>query len=426
MIYESLFTVLSAVYCLLFTQGAKLTFDIASSSVLICVNPRLNVILLVMRILILCGTKFVGPHVVRQLAAARAHEITIFHRGVTETELPEGVRHIHGDFASFSTHLDELKSLKPQVVLDIVPFHEEDAERVKAFQGVARRVVVISSQDVYRAFGRLWRTEPGPPDPVPLTEDSPLREKLSDAGLDYNKTAIERAVMNVPKLPATIVRLPATHGPGDDKHRLFPYLKRMDEGRPAILLDEAYAGWRWSRGYVEDVAHAIALAVTDDRAAGRIYNVAYQETLSEAEWVQAIARVNDLVGADLRVRPASRARSEAGRHPTPGTRHPIPDIRHPTPDTRHPPPAVVPLPATQLPPSLRRDMLDFTQQYEVDSSRIRRELGYSELVPFDQALRRTITWERANPPEKINPEDFNYPAEDAALAASTSGQKPAR
>jgi nucleoside-diphosphate-sugar epimerase len=329
-----------------------------------------------MRILILGGTKFVGPHVVGQLAA-RGHEITIFHRGVTEAELPKGVRHIHGDFASFSEHLDKLSRLSPEVVLDMVPFREEDAARVKAFAGVARRVVVISSQDVYRAFGRLWCTEPGPPDPVPLTEDSPLREKLSSAGLDYNKTAIERAVINDPRLPATILRLPATHGPGDDKHRLFSYIKRMDDGRPAILLDEAYAGWRWARGYSEDVAHAIALAVTDERAAGRIYNVAYQETLSESEWVQAIALFTGWKGE------------------------------------------VVALSSNQLPPSLRHEMFDFTQQYEVDSSRIRRELGYSEIVPFDEALRRTIEWERANPPEQILPENFDYAAEDAALAASS-------
>jgi nucleoside-diphosphate-sugar epimerase len=358
-----------------------------------------------MRILILGGTKFVGPHVVRQLAAhgpnlGQRHEITIFHRGVTETELPDGVRHIHGDFASFDEHLDELKRLRPEVVLDMVPFREEDAARVKAFAGVARRAVVISSQDVYRAFGRLWRTEPGPPDPVPLTEDSPLREKLSNAGLDYNKTAIETAVMDDPNLPATILRLPATYGLGDDKHRLFPYLKRMDDERPAILLDEAHAAWRWSRGYVEDVAHAIALAVTDERAAGRIYNVAYSETLSEAEWVQAIARVNGLVGADLGVRPTQSTRLEAGT-------------------ARRSNVEVIALPSDQLPESLRRDMLDFTQQYEVDSTRIRRELGYSEKVPFAEALRRTIAWERANPPEQISPEDFDYAAEDAALAASS-------
>src|SRR5882762_10224495 len=127
-----------------------------------------------MRILVLGGTKFVGPHVVRNLAE-RGHEVTIFHRGQTETEMPASVRHVHGDFTSFSDHVDTLRNIKPEVVLDMVPFREEDARRVHAFKGVAGRAVVISSGDVYRAFGRIWRTEPGDPDTVPLTEDSPLR-----------------------------------------------------------------------------------------------------------------------------------------------------------------------------------------------------------------------------------------------------------
>ncbi len=249
-------------------------------------------------------------------------------------------------------------------------------QRVRTFKDVARRVVVVSSGDVYRAFGRLWRTEPGPPDPVPLTEDSPLRKQLSPAGLDYNKTAVERAVLGDREFPATILRLPATHGPGDDKHRLFSYIKRMDEARPAIVLDQAIAGWQWARGYVEDVAFAIALAVMDERAAGRTYNVCYPVSLTEAEWVKEIARVIGWKGK------------------------------------------VVALPSSQLPASLRRDVFNFRQQYAVDSSRIRKELGYTETLTFDEALQRTIEWERANPPATIHPEAFNYADEDAALAAA--------
>jgi nucleoside-diphosphate-sugar epimerase len=329
-----------------------------------------------MRILILGGTGFVGPHVVRQLAS-HGHDVTIFHRGNTETNFSGNVRHVHGDFANFPDHLHELRRISPEVVLDMVPFREEDAERVRAFMGVARRVVVVSSGDVYRAYGRLCRTEPGPPDPVPLTEDSPLREQLSSAGLDYNKTAVERSVMGDNELPATILRLPATHGPGDDKHRLFSYLKRMDEGRPAIVLDQAYADWHWARGYVEDVAFAIALAVMNERAAGRTYNVCYPVSLTEAEWVKEIARVIGWKGE------------------------------------------VVALRSEQLPASIRRDLFDFSQQYSVDSNRIRKELDYSETLPFDEALQLTIEWERTNPPAKIDPETFNYADEDAALAAFT-------
>jgi len=42
--------------------------------------------------------------------------------------------------------------------------------------------------------------------------------------------------------------------------------------------------------------------------------------------------------------------------------------------------------------------LDLRQDYVVDSSRIRAELGYAETVDPVEALRRTIEWERANRP----------------------------
>jgi hypothetical protein len=39
-------------------------------------------------------------------------------------------------------------------------------------------VAAASSIDVYRAYGVLLGSEDGPPGPVPLTEDSPVRSKL--------------------------------------------------------------------------------------------------------------------------------------------------------------------------------------------------------------------------------------------------------
>lgn len=54
----------------------------------------------------------------------------------------------------------------------------------------------------------------------------------------------------------------------------------MDGGRPATLLDEALANWDWTRGYVENIAAAIALVVTDERSTGCIYNVGEGEVLT--------------------------------------------------------------------------------------------------------------------------------------------------
>jgi nucleoside-diphosphate-sugar epimerase len=63
-------------------------------------------------------------------------------------------------------------------------------------------------------------------------------------------------------------------GPADPAHRFHPIVKRIDDGRAAILFEEGMAAWKAPRGYVENVAAAIALAAVDDRAAGKIYNVA--------------------------------------------------------------------------------------------------------------------------------------------------------
>src|SRR5205823_7436702 len=163
---------------------------------------------------------------------------------------------------------------------------------------------VIISVDVYRAYERFRKADPGPPDPAPLTEGSPLRDKLypyrsmaksaDEFMYHYDKILMEREVMSRPEaLPVTVLRLPMVYGPGDYQHRLFPYLKRMDDGRPAILLPEGWAQNRVSRGYVEGVAAAIVLAVLDDRATGRVYNVAEPEALSELEWVR---RIGEAVG----------------------------------------------------------------------------------------------------------------------------------
>jgi nucleoside-diphosphate-sugar epimerase len=320
------------------------------------------------RVLFLGGTSFTGPHAVRELAE-RGHDVTVFHRGEHEPELPADVRHVHGDLGRWGEHVDELRALEPDVVVDMVAYVREDARRVLDFRAVARRAVVISSADVYLAFGRLHGSEPGPPVELPLTEDSPLRQVVIDPG--YDKVAVEEEARSDHDFPVTVLRYPAVHGPGDPQHRLYSQLRRMDDGRPAILLQDSSTSWRWMRGYSEDVAHALALAVESEDGAGRIYHVAWEEAPTLEDWVRKVA---DVVGWDGRV---------------------------------------VPVPSSELPESLRFDV-DFDQDFVVDSSRIREELGYAEVVDERTALDRTIEWERANPPADF---ELDYEAEDAVLAS---------
>lgn len=101
----------------------------------------------------------------------------------------------------------DFRDFAPDVVLDMIASTELDGNTlVDLFRGMARRVVNISSGDVYRAYDRFRRVDPGPPDPTPLTEGSPLRDRLfpyrgkaqgpSDFAFNYEKILMERAVMS--------------------------------------------------------------------------------------------------------------------------------------------------------------------------------------------------------------------------------------
>jgi nucleoside-diphosphate-sugar epimerase len=341
-----------------------------------------------MHILVIGGTNFIGPFVVRSLSE-QEHEVTVFHRGQTRTELPHGVKEILGERRPLATVAVELQRISPDVVLDMFPCTENDAlEVMNIFTGVAQRVVAISSQDVYHAFGRVNGKESGPVDHRPITEESALRQNLYPYRVetprdqadpnrwqdDYDKILVERIVMGDANLPGTILRLPMVYGPGDYKHRLFSYLKRMDENRPAILSDEAEAQWRWTHGYVENVADAIALAIINERAAGRIYNIGEPFTFTMAEWVTKIGQ----------------AAGWKGR--------------------------VVTVPHGRLPEPLSVG-INADQDIVVDSSRIRRELGYRERIDIEEALKRTVAWERTHPLQEIDLKEFDYKAEDVFLHA---------
>src|SRR5688572_15059215 len=154
-----------------------------------------------MHILVIGGTGFTGPYVVRRLNAM-GHKVVVIHRGETEADLPPDVEHIHhpsfnsGNREGFGQFADEFRRLSPDVVLDMVPCTERGAQAVmQVFKGIAGRVVALSSIDVYRAYGRLHRTEPGPIEPMPLSEDAPLRATNQPHGETYDKIAVEQIVM---------------------------------------------------------------------------------------------------------------------------------------------------------------------------------------------------------------------------------------
>jgi nucleoside-diphosphate-sugar epimerase len=337
-----------------------------------------------MRILLIGATGFIGSYVTPELQSL-GHHVCVFHRGKTSVTNAE---EIVGDRKRLGDSTGDVRRFAPDVVVDMVLSSRGQAEQfMNVFRGFAGRAVILSSMDVYRAAGILHGTEPGPLQALPLTEMSEVRrnrqvyplasvkalqdifEWLDD---EYDKVSVEETVQNDAALPATILRLPMVYGPGDRLHRLYPILKRIADGRSTLLFASDAAAWRGSRGYVENVAHAIVVAATLDQAAGRVYNIAEPTTFTELEWARLVAKTAEWQGD------------------------------------------FVTLPVEWAPAHLRSGN-NLAQHWVANSQRIRDELGYAEVIPLDERLRRTIAWERRNPPSQVDSRQFDYDAEDKAL-----------
>src|SRR5262249_48743011 len=153
------------------------------------------------------------------------------------------VEEILGDHRQLEQSTTSFRRFGPDVVIDMILSSGAQAMvLMRTLRGIAGRVVAVSSMDVYRAFGIFHRTESGPLQRGPLTEESELRQNahvyppelirriqsiFEWVDTAYDKVSVERAVLENTSVPGTVLRLPMVYGPGDPLHRLFPLLKRM-------------------------------------------------------------------------------------------------------------------------------------------------------------------------------------------------------
>ncbi|HEV2319702.1 MAG TPA: NAD-dependent epimerase/dehydratase family protein [Verrucomicrobiae bacterium] len=338
-----------------------------------------------MKVLIIGGTRFIGPYVVRRLVEL-GHKVMIFSRNRSCQSLPQGIWHLWEKREALGSFKQEFIHWAPDVVLDMCADSQAQARTaMAALKGICRRIVVISSMDVYRGWDRFFlKTGSSALEKTPFTEDSPLRENFyplrdqtknpEDPEYDYEKILVEETISSDPGLPYTVLRLPAVYGPGDYRRRLLGIVKRMNDGRPFILMDAARAKWMRTWGYVENVACAIALAAVDERSKNQVYNVGESTALTQEEWVQRVGR----------------AMGWPGR--------------------------IIFLDAERMPAHLQENQpMDYRQHLSVDTTKIRARLGFTEQVGFEQGLVKTLEWLRRLSPGPEELKEFDYAAEDACL-----------
>jgi len=208
----------------------------------------------------------------------RGWEVVVASRG--EREVPAGVEHITVDRGAEGA-LEAAVGDGADVLVDFAAFEPEHAQQLLALRDRVGSLVVLSSAAVYLPedeadLARL---------PVPIAERTETVTP-GPGGYATKKRAIELALLEQDALPSTLIRAGAIHGPWSTWTREWYFVKRVVDGRRAIVL--AYRGAsRFHPISVHNLAELIWLAA--ERPGRRVLNAGDPEPPTVVEIARAIA-----------------------------------------------------------------------------------------------------------------------------------------
>ena len=338
-----------------------------------------------MKALVIGGAGATGPFMVDGLLK-RGFQVTVLHRGVHETELPREVEHIHADPHWLESFKAALEGKTFDIIMGIYGRLRITAEAVKGHTD--RLISVGGAVAIYKGWMRITERHPQQwfeVSPVPIREDHSI---ATAPGVDhFNERAreAERAVMKAHQegvYSATHFRYPTVYGPRNVSPQEWSIIRRIRDGRKRIIVPGGGTSLV-SRGYAENVAHGVLLAVDHPEvSAGQIYNIADESlTLTNREWIRLVAQVMN--------------------HEFEFVEIPFDML----------PPAFGDAP----PPTL------FPYHQVMDLTKIKQQLGYRDVALVEKGLETTVRWFMENPllyggeVEQLLGDPFNYEVEDRLI-----------
>jgi 2'-hydroxyisoflavone reductase len=173
-----------------------------------------------LKLLILGGTGFIGPHLVR-LAVSRGHQVSIFTRGRRDGELPTGVERLVGDR---NGQLDALAGRTWDAVIDDSATNPNWVKLSTELLKGSGAYLFTSSTGVYYPYTRLG-----------LTEADAVHTTLADAKdgsevFGTNKAQCEALVQQAFGARGIVVRPTYIVGPGDYTDRFTHWPVRLAKG----------------------------------------------------------------------------------------------------------------------------------------------------------------------------------------------------
>jgi len=179
--------------------------------------------MLILKVLILGGTNFLGPHLVDELQQ-RGHEVTLFNRGTQDLSRFQNVEHLKGDRDG---DLTALEGRVWDVVIDTcghLPRVVGASSQILC--DAARHYTYISSIGAHADFHQLGITEE-----YPLAElEDPNDEVITEQNYGALKAACEQVVQNYFPNSALIVRPGLIVGPYDLTDRFTYWANRISKG----------------------------------------------------------------------------------------------------------------------------------------------------------------------------------------------------
>jgi nucleoside-diphosphate-sugar epimerase len=325
--------------------------------------------------LVIGGTGPTGPHIVNGLID-RGYAVTILHSGLHEVEFKKEIEHIHADVHFRETFVAALGDRRWDLV---VASYGRLQLAVEVLKGRTGRVVAIGGGPVASRDDPRW----GPLGPAAnldevrgLREENPERNKLY-----YQMAQAEQALFCAHQeghFNATQICYPILYGPRQPAANDWCIVRRaLDKRRPFIIADGGIK--LEARAFTENAAHAVLLAIDQPaKAAGQKYLVADDLLFTMRQRIETIARIM-------------------------GHEFELVDM-----------PWDLAVPCHVL---WRRDR---NSRFR-DASKIRRELGYTDIVDSYSALRQSVAWLLANREdasselEKQLGDPFDYAREDVLI-----------
>lgn len=241
-----------------------------------------------MRVLIIGGTGSFSTRVT-QKAIERGHDVMVYARG--RRPLLDGLkaRFLQAERGELRQRAAELAAFGPDVVVDSICFNPAQAQDLVALFGSTRRVVMISSVDVYgEDIGAR-----------PVTE---ARRPLPVTSYAKGKLASEEVVLSGLGPRATIFRPSHILGRTFSTTSLWgrtPYLvSRLQRGKAIPAID----GGRnlMTPVYALDAAEWVVRSFDSQAADGEIFNAVGGEIITQKRYYECVARA---LGVELELLP---------------------------------------------------------------------------------------------------------------------------